>query len=293
MATKRSGLPPTLYILPAIFYVFILTIFPFGYLIYMSLFNWHLYGGVAAAFIGLENFVAAVSDPGFQKSIALTVGYGAFLTVAELVLGVGVALLLHRESRLASAVRMGMMLPLVMTPFLIFMQWKYLLTPGTGPLSYVFQTLTGDPYFAFFSAVPNVYLTFLAIDMWQWLPFVVVVALAGLSSMPREPLEAAQIDGASYWTTLRYITLPLLRPTVIVIVLFRLIDSFKTFESVYLLTGGGPGTATNFTSWLIFKTGLGIVQNIGLSSAYAVLFLILILAISWTAMFAMHKIRGK
>jgi multiple sugar transport system permease protein len=156
----------------------------------------------------------------------------------------------------------------------------------------VFQTLTGNPYFGFFSAVPNVYVTFLVIDMWQWLPFVTVVALAGLNSIPREPLEAAQMDGAGYWTGVRHITLPLLRSTLIVIVLFRLIDSFKTFESVYLFTGGGPGTATNFASWVIFKTGLGIVQNIGLSSAYAVLFLILVLAISWSLMYVMFKTRG-
>jgi multiple sugar transport system permease protein len=288
---RHRGISPNSYVLPAIFYVTVLTIFPFAYLIYMSFFNWHIYGWTGPVFNGGANFVEAVTSATFQKSIVLTLAYGGFLTLVELPLGIGVALLLNREGRLASFVKLAMMLPLVMTPFLIFMQWKYLLTAGTGPVSYVFQTVTGDPYFAFFSAVPNVYLTFLAVDIWQWLPFVTVVAIAGLNSMPREPLEAAQIDGANYWISLRHITLPLLRPTVVVIVLFRLIDSFKTFESVYLFTGGGPGTATNFASWLIFKTGLGIVQDIGLSSAYAVLFLILVLTISWTTMYAMLKIR--
>jgi multiple sugar transport system permease protein len=151
--------------------------------------------------------------------------------------------------------------------------------------------VTNNPNVSFFSSVPQVYFSLLAIDIWQWLPFVVTIVLAGLSSIPRAPLEAADIDGAKGLKRLRYITLPLLKPTLAIVLLFRLIDGFKGFEVVYLFTGGGPGTATNFMSWNIFKTGLGIVQNIGLSSAYAVVFLIVVLAIAWPLMYLMYRLQ--
>ena len=129
--------------------------------------------------------------------------------------------------------------------------------------------------------------------MWQWLPFVVVLLMAGLRSFAREPFEAAQLDGASAWSTFRFITLPLLQPVIAVVVLFRAIDSFKVFDVVAAYTGGGPGTATNFMSWLIYQTGLGINENLGLSAGYALLFLLPILVISWTLMYVLYRLVSK
>ncbi len=289
MASKSGRTSPQLYVLPAILYVSVLTIFPFAYLFYISSFNYSLYSGGSAAFIGFRNFIDAFRDPLFQKSLAITLGYGVFVTIVEILLGIAIALVLNREGKLMSLVRTSMMIPLVMTPFLILMMWRYQLQPGLGPVAYLVSTLLNNPSASFFSSVPQVYFSLLVIDIWQWLPFVITITLAGLSSMPRAPLEAADIDGASGWKRLRYITLPLLRPTLTIILLFRLIDGFKGFEVVYLFTGGGPGTATNFMSWNIFKTGLGIVQNIGLSSAYAVVFLVVVLAIAWSLMYVLYR----
>ncbi len=292
MAVKTGRISPQLYVLPAILYVSVLTIFPFAYLFYISSFNYSLYSGGSAAFVGFRNFVDAFRDPLFQKSLVITLGFGVFVTAAEIVVGLAIALILNREGRLISFVRTSMMIPLVMTPFLILMMWRYQLQSGLGPVAYLVEVLLNNPSISFFSSVPQVYITLLVIDIWQWLPFVVTITLAGLSSIPRAPLEAADIDGATGWRRLRYITLPLLKPTLAIVLLFRLVDGFKSFEVVYLFTGGGPGTATNFMSWNIFKTGLGIVQNIGLSSAYAVVFLIVVIAIAWSLMYLLYKLQS-
>ncbi len=292
MALKLRRIGPQAYILPAMIYISVLTIFPAIYLFYISTFNYSLYGGAGAGtFIWFGNYIAAFTSAGFQQSVGLTLGYSAFVTAVEIALGLGVALILNRPGRLISTVRTSMMIPLVMTPFLILMMWRYLTEPNLGPLTYLVSIITGIRSVAFFGSVPTVYLTMMVIDVWQWLPFVITILLAGLSSIPRAPLEAADIDGATGMKKLRYVVLPLLKSTFAIVVLFRLIDSFKDFEIVYLFTGGGPGTATNFLSWNIFETGLGIVENIGLSSAYAVVFLIITVAISWPLMYWMYRLR--
>jgi len=291
MALKLRRIGPQAYILPAMVYVSILTIFPSIYLFYISAFNFSLYSGGPSTFAGLGNYISALTDPGFQQSVGLTLGYSAFVTVVEIALGLGVALILNRPGKLISTVRTSMMIPLVMTPFLILMMWRYLTEPDLGPLTYLLSTITGNRSVTFFASVPEVYISMMVIDVWQWLPFVITILLAGLSSIPRAPLEAADIDGATGMKKLRYVTLPLLKSTFAIVLLFRLIDSFKDFEIIYLFTGGGPGTATNFLSWNIFETGLGIVENIGLSSAYAVMFLILTIAISWPLMYWMYRLR--
>src|SRR2546422_10789950 len=124
MASKSGGINPQLYVLPAIIYISVFTIFPFAYLFYISTFSYSLYSGGSSSFIGLGNFLNAFNDPLFQKSLLLTLGFGALLTAVEIVLGLAIALILNREGRLISFVRTSMMIPLVMTPFLILMMWR-------------------------------------------------------------------------------------------------------------------------------------------------------------------------
>ncbi len=275
--------------MPAVIYITALTIFPSIYAVYVSFLKWNLATTKVPTFIGLQNYISAVTDPLYQKAMFLTFAFAGSATGIELLLGIGVAHLINRKNLAASIARSSLILPLMMAPFLVYMNWVYLLGPGTGPIPYFWGLLFGNANVQFFSKVPTVYFSFLVVDIWQWLPFVAVIILAGLRSLSSEPYEAAEIDGAGSWAKFRYITLPLIQPVMGVVVLFRLVDSLKLFDPVIAFTSGGPGTATYFLSYLIFKTGFGLNLELGLSTAYGQLFLILVLVISWGLMYFLYR----
>jgi multiple sugar transport system permease protein len=186
-------------------------------------------------------------------------------------------------------VRVSLILPLMMTPFLVYLNWTYLTAPAIGPLDYLVGVLTGNYIYPFFDAYPNVYFGFLMVDIWQWLPFVIVILLAGMRSLSKTPFEAASIDGATTWARFRYIMLPAIRPVLAIVVLFRFMDTLNSFGNVAAFTGGGPGEYTYFISWLIWRTGLGTGSAIGLASAYAIIYLIIALVIAWSLMYIIHR----
>jgi len=286
---KRSRFRPNFFTLPATIFLLAFTIFPLVYLLYLSSLNFVLRAATPVTFVGLSNYIAAFTSPQFQQSVVLSLWFGVALTAVELSLGLGIALLLNRNTPIAKFAQVSLILPLMMTPFLIYMDWDYLLIPGVGPIPYIIGVLTGNYNPDFFSAVPNVYLSLIMLDIWQWLPFVIILALAGLRSLPPQPFEAASIDGAGNWAKFRYLTLPLLRPVLAIIILFRLVDSFKIFDSLQLFTGGGPGTDTYFINWLVYETGLGFIGNVGLSSAYSVIYLAIVFAIAGSMMYVIYR----
>jgi len=277
-------------VLPAILFVTLVTLFPLIFNVYISMTNWNLiYGNKATAFVGLANYISALESPAFRNAITLTLSYAIFVTVVEICLGMGIAIILNRDNPLAAFVRVSLILPLMMTPFLVYLQWTYLTTPGLGPLNYLVGNITGDYNFTFFDKVPAVYFSFLMIDIWQWLPFVIVIFLAGMRSLSKAPFEAAVIDGAGPWAKFRYIMFPALRPVLAIVVLFRFMDTLNSFGNVQAFTGGGPGEATYFISWLVYKTGLLTGGAIGLAASYAILFLLLVLVLSWSIMYVIHR----
>lgn len=281
---------PNFFALPALLFVTVITLFPLVFNVYVSLTNWNLINGnKATQFIFFANYISAITSADFRNAIALSMGYAIFVTVVEIGLGIGIALMLNRENPLAAFIRVSLILPLMMTPFLVYLNWTYLTAPSIGPLEYFVGVLTGNYTYQFFDRVPNVYLSFLMVDIWQWLPFVIVILLAGIRSLAMAPFEAANIDGASSWAKFRYITLPAIRPVLAIVVLFRFMDTLNSFGNVAAFTGGGPGESTYFVSWLIWRTGLGTGSAIGLASAYAILYMLLVLAIAWSLMYVIHR----
>ena len=272
---RRTG---QVLLLPTLLYMTVLTLFPLLFTVYVSLLNWNLMES-KVTFVGLQNYVGILS-PGsfFYYSAGMTILYAVGATTIEFFFALGVALLLNRESKLASFVIGLTIIPLMMTPILIDMLWKYLYSPLLGPMTY-FASLIGIMEPQFLDVAPNVFFSLLLVDIWQWAPFIVLVLTAGLLSVPQDQLEAAVVDGAGPWEQFRNITFPWITPVVLVAVVFRLIDALKVFNKIYILTAGGPGRLTETMSYNIFYYSIGYTQDMGYGATASVLFLLIVMAV--------------
>lgn len=195
------------------------------------------------SFVGLANYVDILSSGTFWHSAWVTVLFAAVATGVETVLGVGIALLLHRSTLVGRIMERVLIVPLMVAPIIAAIMWKLLLLPEVGWVRPMLASVgvdgysgTDAPFWAFFWSV--------AVDVWLYTPFVAVLALAGLRSLPASPFEAAAVDGAKWWLTFRRLTLPMLWPYILVAVIFRSMDCLKVFDIIYGLTTGGPGDAT-------------------------------------------------
>ncbi|QVQ51754.1 sugar ABC transporter permease [Spiractinospora alimapuensis] len=196
--------------------------------------------------VGAENYTTILTSAAFWNSARVTAIYAIGATVVETVLGVGIALLLNRSTILGRMLERVVIIPLMVAPVVAAIMWRLLLNPEVGwvaPIAgWIGLTHTGTD-----SPVAAMVWT-IVVDVWIFTPFVTVIALAGLSSLPSSPFEAAAVDGAGWWMTFRRLTLPMLWPYLLVAVIFRLMDSVKMFDVIYSLTSGGPGSATTSMS---------------------------------------------
>jgi multiple sugar transport system permease protein len=198
----------------------------------------------------------------------------------QLVLGLAIALLLNANSRVLAAIRSVFLFPMVLPPIVVALIWKILYTPDVSPLHRALEQI-GLPLRSLI-ANPDTALWAISIaETWQWFPFTMLMVLAALQMIPDEPLEAARIDGANRWQLFRYIVLPYIRPVLVVCALFRLIDSFKAFPLIYVLTNGGPGTVTEVTNFYGFIQAFNF-SYWGYASAIAVVMLAAVFVISWS-----------
>ncbi len=241
------GLAPALVVLAAI------TLAPSIYLVVTSLTPLNLVNPQSASDFShpLGNYVDALTDPRFRNSVAVQVKLSAATVVLQVAAGLAVALLLVRPSRLFAAIRTALLIPMVLPPIVVAVVWKVIYTPDVSPLHRALDAF-GLPLGSLISNADTAIWAIVVADTWEWFPFTMLMTLAALRMIPSAPLEAAVIDGASRWQLFRYIVLPHLRPTLVVCGLFRLIDSIKAFPLIYVLTNGGPGTATEVTNYYGF-----------------------------------------
>lgn len=246
--SDRHFLPVTL--LPT--FVLMLAVFglPLLFSLYLSFTGWSqgrdLFSGT---FIGLENYQDLLSDPVFLSSLSVTFGFTAAAVVAQLTGGLGIALLLNADLPRMRLFRTALVLPMMVTPIVGALCWKLLLDPNYGVINYWIGARIpwlGRPGTALFSVW--------IVNVWQSTPYVALILLAGLRSLPSEPGEAAAIDGASRWQMLRHVTLPLLQPYILVALLLRTIFEFRSFDNIYAMTGGGPANATMVLSMFTYLT---------------------------------------
>ncbi len=268
-----------IFILPALVLVISILVYPIFYSIYMSAYDWNLFHSDAKKFLGFENYLSLFKDREFLHSLWLQLGFIVIALPIETILGFFVAILLNRDGKFYDVVRALLLLPVFVLPVISGLTWRMLLQPEYGMMSFILEKLgfgvkawLAEPNFAYSMVIIQ--------DIWRMWPFMFMFIYAGLSGMPREYIEAAQIDGAGFWKKITKIVIPYLRPTIATALLLRLIDALRIFSEVYVMTGGGPGNSTLLLSLYINKQAFEFF-NIGYAAAMGVILLIVALVIAF------------
>jgi multiple sugar transport system permease protein len=265
--------------IPAVATLFVIIAFPLAYTGWLSLHKWVVSGYSRPVFIGLQNFAKmARQDPDFWASTARTLIFTLLALLVQTGIGIGMALIFHREFPGRGVARTLMLLPMTATPAAVGMLWSMMMDPDLGVLNY-FLSLVGIPKALWLASPAMVIPALVLVDTWEWCPLIALFCLAGLAVIPDEPYEAARIDGANGWQQFRAITLPLLRPTLVVAILFRAIDALKTFDILYVMTQGGPARASETLNIFAYLQSFHYF-NVGYSSSVLVVFLALIMGLS-------------
>lgn len=272
---QRNVKEAYLFVLPSLLALVAIVIFPTIFLWYVSLTNYDLsMGWEQKSFVGLRNFsFLFFEDKDFWHSLRISLLFAGVAVGFEFVLGLGVAVLFHRHLRGKRAWMSLLMIPMIITPTIISLIWKLMLNTEYGVLNFLLsQVGLGKVNWL---GVQEAFWSLVLVDVWEWMPFVALILYAGMQSLPQEPYEAAIVDGASPGQVFFYLTLPLLKPMMVIALLLRSIDALKMFDVVYGLTQGGPGNATELMSLHIYRLGFRHTNWIGKASANAVILLFL------------------
>jgi multiple sugar transport system permease protein len=268
----RERALPYLLIAPTVAVLLALSIYPLVYSIRVSL--------QSDSGWTLSHFARLLADDFFRSALAHTLCYAAIALTFEFLLGLALAVLLNREMRGRSFFRAALLVPMMLPPVVVGVVWRLMLNPNFGAINGTLQgagvnteqlTWTASPTLAFASVV--------MVDIWQWTPFMFLILLAGLQAIPDEPYEAALIDGSSPWQTFRHVTLPLLKPAILIALLLRTMDLLRVFDQIFILTEGGPGAATETISLYIHRTAFRF-GDFGYAAAMSFVLLILTNAVS-------------
>ena len=265
-----------LFSLPAVLVVLAVIVFPWIFTLYMSTQDWKIGGG--ADFVGLHNFSQLFTDARFIESMWHTAYFTVLAVVLPIVFGTAAALVFHREFPFRGLLRTIFVMPMMATPVAVALVWTMMFHPQLGVLNYLLSLVGIEPQEWVFhpaTVIPSLVL----VETWQWTPLVMLIVLGGLASLPQEPYESAQIDGANAWQRFRYLTLPMLSPFLMVAVIIRTIDAFKSFDIIYAITQGGPGTASETINLYLYSVAFAYYQ-VGYGSAIAVVFFVFIVLLS-------------
>jgi multiple sugar transport system permease protein len=270
-----------LIVAPAAVLILALSVYPLLFSIWVAFVNYD-FQIPGHAFVGLQNFRQIVTDPLAWYSLRVTVVLSISVVAIQFALGLGLALLMVDKFRGRGIVMSILIIPLFISPVIVGQSWAMFLQRPFGPADFLLGRLLGHAVtISWLTEAPWVYIAIVIADVWQWTPFMFVILLAGLAAIPQHLYEAAELDGVSRWQAFLYVTLPHLVPIILLAVTFRLLDAVKLFDVIFMLTGGGPGTATYTTSFYLYQIGF---QQFHLSEATAGawLFLILISAVIMT-----------
>ncbi|MCF7943733.1 MAG: sugar ABC transporter permease [Spirochaetia bacterium] len=278
---------PFLLILPSLMIILGLFLFPFIYNVFLSLNDWSQ-GGGRHVFAGLQNYNRLFRDENFINSIRISLKFTVYSVLIEFLLGLGIALLLDGVTRGKKLLRVLIVIPMAITPIVSSLTWKTLIySTSFGVLNYLLSVLglSGQAWLADSNLALG---SLIAMEVWHWTPFMVIIFVAGLSSLPEECYEAAYVDGAKPVQIFFRITLPLLIPVTFVGIIFRTIDAFRTFDVIFALTAGGPGTVTQAMPLYIFQTTFEYYR-IGEGSAAAFVIVVIAMVIV-TCLYSLSRI---
>lgn len=251
---KREGL---FFILPTVLILGVVSFYPLLYSIWMSFFNWNW--GTRMDFIGLDNYIYWMSNNKFWNALVNTLYFTVSAVVIEVGLGLLLATLFNKISTGLGVIRTLLMIPLMISGIVVSLMWKILLDPSLGIVNYFIQLL-GFKASPFFGGVNSAMPSIIMVDVWWQTAFVFIILTAGIKSLPLEPFEAAKVDGANSWQVFWFLTLPMIKPVLLVAVIFRTIDCLKIFAIVYGTTGGGPGQTTEVIQSLAYRTAFSFLE---------------------------------
>jgi multiple sugar transport system permease protein len=264
------------FVVPALVVVLAIIIFPWLFTIWMSLNEWKV--GSPTTFVGLANYARLPTDPRFVEAIGHTMLYTALSVLLPLVLGTFAAVVFHQKFPGRGFLRGVFIMPMMATPVAIALVWTMMFHPQLGVLNYLLSLVGLPPQLWVFhpaTVIPSLVL----VETWQWTPLVMLIVLGGLAAIPAEPYESAQIDGAGIWQVFRYITLPLIAPFLFIAGMIRMIDAVKSFDIIFAITQGGPGSASETINLYLYSVAF-IYYDLGYGSAIAVVFFILIVMLA-------------
>ena len=271
--------------LPALFVVGIVIIFPWLFTVWMSAFDWKI--GSVAHYVGLDNYAKLITNQRFVESIVHTFYFTLLAVVVPLVLGLAAALIFHREFPFRGLLRGVFTMPMMATPVAVALVWTMMFHPQQGVLNYLLSLVGLPPSLWVYSptwVIPSLVL----VEIWHWTPLVMLIVLGGLAALPTEPYESARIDGASEWQLFRYITLPLVAPFLVVAAVIRTIDALKAFDTIYVISQGGPGTASETINLYLYLQAFAF-YNVGNASAVVVVFFTMILALALLLLYVRER----
>jgi multiple sugar transport system permease protein len=258
-------------------------IYPFGLGLYYSFTSYWLQYPNRFRFVWLDNYVDLMSEPLFGRALEFTLGFTLVAVVVQVGLGLAVALFLHGRIPGRSVIRALMLLPLMIPPVITALMWKIMMaSTNAGILNHLLSFIGVDPV-NWFGSTQGAVASVLIIDTWGNLPFVALILLGGLQALPSEPYEAARVDGAGPVAILRYVTLPLLSPFIVLVVLFRTMDSLRIFDVIYATTQGGPNDATTNLHIMAYQYAFQWYQ-MGKGMAQAIVLLLLVVIVSYLLM---------
>ncbi|MHA2937900.1 carbohydrate ABC transporter permease [Vibrio sp. RC27] len=287
-STNLNRLTPYMFLAPAGVILLLGLLYPIGYMIYASFLDWNPSQLIGEAdWVGFRNYINLFQDAAFHESLGVTVKFAVIVVTLEMLIGVGLALLLDREVRGMSLLRTIFILPMMIAPIVVGLMWRYMYHPTIGIFNRTLNSL-GFESIPWLSDSGWALTSIIIADVWQWTPFIFILSLAALQSLPKSTLEAARIDGASTWHQILYIKLPLMLPVLIVTLLLRMIDAFKVLEVILVMTNGGPGLSTEIMALRISRTASEF-RELGMAAAMSNMLLLLLLGLT-LAMFLYTKI---
>lgn len=264
------------FVLPALLVVGSVIVFPWAFTIWMSLHEWQIGGG--SLFVGVANFARLASDLRFHEALWHTLYFTALAVVLPVVLGLFSAVIFHQNFKGRGFLRGLFVMPMMATPVAIALVWAMMFHPQLGVLNYLLSLVGIPPQLWVFhpaTVIPSLVL----VETWQWTPLVMLIVLGGLAAIPTEPYESARIDGASNWQMFWHITLPLVMPFIMVAAIIRSIDAIKSFDIIYAITQGGPGTASETINLYLYSVAFAY-YDIGYGSAIALVFFLMVVGLA-------------
>jgi multiple sugar transport system permease protein len=265
-----------LFAMPAAVVVVAVILFPWLFTLVMSVNDWKVSGNVY--FVGLGNYQHLFRDPRFLWAVGRTLYFTTAAVVAPMLIGVWAAVCFASNFKFRGAARTIFIMPMMATPVAIALVWTMMFHPQLGILNYLLS-LVGLPAQLWVFHPATVIPSLVLVETWQWTPLVMLIVLGGLASIPAEPYESAELDGANAWQVFRYITLPLITPFLFIAAMIRMIDAVKSFDVIFAITQGGPGTASETINLYLYSVAFSY-YDIGYASAIAVVFFALIVALA-------------